>query len=388
MSKQKLMIVLGTRPEAIKLAPLVLAARARPEFEVVVCNTGQHREMCAQVLGLFGVRADLDLAVMKPRQTLTDITAAVLPALGAVLDAHQPDWLIVQGDTTTTFAAALTGFYHRIKVAHVEAGLRTGNPYSPYPEEMNRLLVSRLAALHFPPLPANADHLYREGVAPEVVAVTGNTGIDALKWLVARFADEPALLAQAQQALDATGLPCLQADAGAPLTLITGHRRESFGPGFLAICQAIAELARRHPERHFVYPLHPNPAVRDTVERELGGGNLTNVHLIAPLDYLPFVRLMARAELILTDSGGVQEEAPSLGKRVAVMRECTERGEGMATGLVRLSGADRQRIVAAAEAAYSGAWPADGSSDVYGDGHACERILARLLAYAGVEGAP
>lgn len=382
-TKRTLLIVLGTRPEAIKLAPLILAARRTPGFEVVVVNTGQHAQMCAQVLGLFGIQAEVDLAVMKPRQTLTDITSAVLPALGAVLEAQQPDWLIVQGDTTTTFAAALAGFYHRVQVAHVEAGLRTGDPYSPYPEEMNRRLVTSLATLHFPPLASNADNLEREGVAAERITITGNTGIDALKWLVARFADEPALLAQAQAVLDATGVPALRADSAQALTLITGHRRESFGPGFVAICQAIAELAQRHPQRQFVYPVHPNPAVRDTVFRELGG-ELPNVHLIEPLDYLPFVRLMSRAELILTDSGGVQEEAPSLGKRVVVMRDCTERAEGVTAGLVRLTGADRGRIVAAAEDAYAGTWPEEaGGSDVYGDGRASERILAALAAWAG-----
>jgi UDP-N-acetylglucosamine 2-epimerase (non-hydrolysing) len=376
----KLLVVLGTRPEAIKLAPLVLAARERPGFHVTVCTTGQHADMCASVLGLFEIVPDVDLAVMRPGQSLTELTTSVLEAMRPLLERERPHWLVVQGDTTSAFVAALAAFYQKISVAHVEAGLRTGNIYAPWPEEMNRKLITDIARLHFAPLQSNADNLRHEGVELNRIAVTGNTGIDALKWLVRRLGDNPILRNRAQATLDATGLACLRTDAAARIVLITAHRRESFGPGFVAICQAIAELAVRFPDRHFVYPVHPNPTVRDVVSRELGGLRLPNVHLIDPLDYLPFVLLMSRAELVLTDSGGIQEEAPSLGARVVVMREMTERAEGMNTGLVRLAGANRDRITAHVVDALTGAWLAGREGrDVYGDGHASERILDTIL---------
>jgi len=377
----KLFVVLGTRPEAIKLAPLILAARASPDVEVTVCNTGQHADMCHAALSVFGIQPDLDLGIMKPRQSLTEVTAAVLSALAPLLAARSSDWLVAQGDTTTAFAAALAGFYARVPVAHVEAGLRTGNVDAPWPEEMNRRLITGLASIHFAPLASNAACLSREGVAANRIHVTGNTGIDAVKWLIRRLEEDRETTARADAALAATGVDCLRAGSTAPIVLITGHRRENVGEGFAAICAGIAALARRFPDRHFVYPLHPNPAVRDTVTGLLGTSALANVHLVEPLDYLPFVRLMARAELILTDSGGIQEEGPSIGKRVIVLRAVTERPEALATGLVRLSGTHSQRIIEAGSDALSGRWPAPArGSDVYGDGRATGRILAVLLA--------
>jgi UDP-N-acetylglucosamine 2-epimerase (non-hydrolysing) len=374
-------IVLGTRPEAIKLAPVVLAARARPEFHVTVYNTGQHGDLCHDVLALFGIVADADLAVMTSRQNLTDLTVSVLQAMQRELVVHRPDWLLVQGDTTTAFASTLAAFYQKISVAHVEAGLRTGDIYSPWPEELNRRLITRIARLHFAPVASNAKNLRHEGVEPACVVVSGNTGIDALKWLVRRLGEDADLRSRAQAMLDATGVPCLQDASDRRIVLITAHRRESFGAGMLAICHAIAKLAEQFPDRQFVYPVHPNPAVRDTVFGELGsGGRFANVHLIEPLEYLPFVLLMSRAELILSDSGGVQEEAPSLGTRVIVMRDVTERAEGIETGLVRLAGTNQDRILQFAAEALTGAWVSQRKGhDVYGDGRAAERIVEAIL---------
>jgi len=384
----RVMVVLGTRPEAIKLAPLVLAARRREDMDVVLCNTGQHREMSAQVLELFGLEPDIDLDIMRQQQTLTDVTVSILTGLHPHLERLKPDWLIVQGDTTTTFASALAAFYQKVSVAHVEAGLRTGNIYAPWPEEMNRRLVSEIAALHFPPTPASADNLRREGFADENVLVTGNTGIDALKWLVARLADDASLRDRARKAQMASGVPASAASCARPYVLITGHRRESFGPGFEAICEAIGELADRFGDHDFIYPVHPNPMVRETVFAKLGAGRHPNVYLVQPLDYLPFVDLMSRSALILTDSGGVQEEAPSLGKRVVVLRDVTERMEGLETGLIHLAGTNRQKIVSFVGDALSGQWlaPTEGC-DVYGDGGASERILNRLAAHANMTSA-
>jgi UDP-N-acetylglucosamine 2-epimerase (non-hydrolysing) len=378
MARKKLCIVFGTRPEAIKLAPLMLAARELGDVETIACNTGQHRELTAQVLGLFSIVPQVDLDIMQHQQSLADVTMAILARLQPVLELHRPDWVVVQGDTTTTFAAALAAFYQKIPIAHVEAGLRTGNIYSPWPEEMNRRLVSNLATLHFPPTSAAAENLMREGVDRAQVMVTGNTGIDALKILVARMAADKSLHGKAIAALTALGVPT----GTRPLVLITGHRRESFGEGLESICRAIAELAIHYPDHDFVYPVHPNPKVRDTVQERLGNGRRDNVYLVPPLEYLPFIELMARSQLILTDSGGVQEEGPSLGKRVIVLRELTERGEGLETGLIRLAGTNTERIIAAAVDALSGKWaaPSDGR-DVYGDGEASARILDRIRAW-------
>jgi UDP-N-acetylglucosamine 2-epimerase (non-hydrolysing) len=375
-------IVLGTRPEAIKLAPVVLAALARPELTVRVYNTGQHGDLCRDSLALFDIVADVDLAVMTKRQNLTDLTVSVLQAMQRELMVHRPDWLLVQGDTTTAFASTLAAFYQKIPVAHVEAGLRTGDIYSPWPEEVNRSVITRVARLHFAPVASNADNLRHEGVAAANILVSGNTGIDALKWLVRRLGEDAGLRSRAQAMLDATGVPCLRDPTNRSIVLITAHRRESFGTGIRAICCAIASLAERFPDRHFVYPVHPNPEVREAVFGELGlGGRFANVHLIEPLEYLPFVLLMSRAELILSDSGGVQEEAPSLGVRIIVMRDVTERAEGIDTQLVRLAGTDRNRIVQYAVDALSGAWSAQlQGCDIYGDGRASERIVDAILA--------
>jgi UDP-N-acetylglucosamine 2-epimerase len=378
-----LFVVLGTRPEAIKLAPVVLAAREQAGTRVTVCNTGQHADMSASVLDLFGISPDIDLALMVPRQRLTNLTAAVLNALLQPLEEVRPDWLIVQGDTTSAFAAALAAFYQKIPVAHVEAGLRTGNVYAPWPEEMNRKLIAGIASMHFAPVASNADNLRREGVDPQRIVVTGNTGIDALKWLVGRLAEDRNLNVRARSMLVAAGLGRLGLE-DSRVVLITAHRRESFGPGLAAICEAIATLAQRFPDRDFVYPMHPNPQVRDAVCGTLGRVPRSNIHLIEPLDYLPFVLLMSRAELVLTDSGGIQEEAPSLGVRAVVMREVTERSEGLGTGFVRLAGTDSERIVAHATDALTDRWrPGCRPSDVYGEGQAAQMIVATLLGARG-----
>ncbi|ATG91313.1 non-hydrolyzing UDP-N-acetylglucosamine 2-epimerase [Methylomonas koyamae] len=384
MSAEKTVLaVLGTRPEAIKLSPLVLAGKQRKQFDFLVCNTGQHRQMSDQVLDLFGLQADFDLDVMRAEQTLTGITVDILTRMQDCLDRCRPDWVVVQGDTTTSFAAALAAFYRKIPVAHVEAGLRTGNIYAPWPEEMNRRLVSELATLHFPPTQSAAENLLREGIAPDRMLVTGNTGIDALKGLVKRLADDAMLRDRAANLLNAAGLKTGSWSQGRPYVLVTCHRRESFGAGLEAICTAVLRLANRFPGYDFIYPVHPNPRVRETVNRLLATG-IANVQLIEPLEYLPFVRLMAEAELILTDSGGVQEEAPSLGKRVVVLRDETERTEGLETGLIRLAGTDPEKVVGFALDALEGRWPLADSADVYGDGRASERIIDAIAAHSSL----
>ncbi len=363
----KVMVVFGTRPEAIKMAPVVRALRQRQDIRVQVVVTAQHRRMLDQVLELFGITPDVDLDIMREAQRLPDLTARILQAMAPVLDDLAPDLMLVHGDTTTTLAAALSGFYARVPVAHVEAGLRTGDMHSPWPEEMNRRLVAPLCALHFPPTGRARDNLLAEGISASSVHVTGNTVIDALLHVDARLQSDAAIR---------TGIEAdfsfLSRDRR--LLLVTGHRRENFGPGFERICRAIARLAERE-DVEVVYPVHLNPRVQQTVMPLLSGRD--NVHLIEPLDYLPFVYLMRRAELILTDSGGVQEEAPSLGKPVLVMRENTERPEAVEAGTVLLVGTDEDAIVAAANrllddpAAYSRMSLAH---NPYGDGNAAERI--------------
>lgn len=374
MTKKKICVVFGTRPEAIKLAPLILAMRDSHWAEPVVCNTGQHREMTAQVLDIFGITSDIDLNIMRPSQTLSEVTAEVLTRIGPVLEKCRPDWVVVQGDTTTTFAGALAAYYQRIPVAHVEAGLRSHDIYSPWPEEMNRRLVSEIACLHFPPTEGACNHLLSEGVASEAITVTGNTGIDALKILVRRLARDSGMQSRARAGLAAAGVPM----KARPMVLITGHRRESFGEGFESICAAIRILARRYPEYDFIYPVHPNPNVRETVYGRLGADALDNMYLIEPLGYLSFVLLMAESRLILTDSGGVQEEAPSLGKRVIVLRDLTERSEGLSSGLVRLAGTRTDTIVKFATDALDGRWSETLGLDIYGDGQASARILEKI----------
>ncbi|GGD87461.1 non-hydrolyzing UDP-N-acetylglucosamine 2-epimerase [Caballeronia grimmiae] len=370
---KKLLLAFGTRPEAIKMAPLVKRLARDSGFECRVCVTGQHREMLDQVLALFDIRPDFDLNIMKRGQDLFDVTSAILAGMRDVLATYRPDMVLVHGDTTTTMATTLAAFYQRISVGHVEAGLRTGNLASPWPEEANRKLTGALAALHFAPTERARHNLLAEGIDDDKIVVTGNTVIDALLQVGARLSNDADLCAVAEREL-----PSLA--PGRRLVLVTGHRRESFGGGFERICSALAQIAHASPDVDIVYPVHLNPNVREPVNRLLTG--ITNVHLIEPLDYLPFVRLMDRADVILTDSGGIQEEAPSLNKPVLVMRETTERQEAVDAGVVKLVGTDADAIVenvmhllrdADAYAAMSrGANP-------YGDGRACDRIADALL---------
>ena len=373
-ARRKITCIFGTRPEAVKLCPVVLALRARPEVETRVCVTAQHRQMLDQALEVFGVTPDTDLDLMQPDQTLAGLTARAVAALDEYLARERPDVILVQGDTTTVFAAALAAYYQRVAVGHVEAGLRTFNKYSPFPEEMNRAMTSRIADWHFAPTEGARRNLLCEGVPPERIYVTGNTVIDALEFAVARIRERRP---------EVPGLPAGLMDDGRPLVLITGHRRENFGAGFESICRAVAELAGRFPQVAFVYPVHLNPNVRGPVFRALG--RRANVHLIEPLSYLPFVALMDRATLLLTDSGGAQEEAPSLGKPVLVMRDTTERPEAVAAGVARLVGADADRITAEVAALLTD--PAARAAMVsqvnpYGDGKASGRIVSVLLGEA------
>ncbi|MHC0510523.1 non-hydrolyzing UDP-N-acetylglucosamine 2-epimerase [Achromobacter aegrifaciens] len=327
----KILTVFGTRPEAIKMAPLVHALAKDPAIDARVCVTAQHREMLDQVLALFEIQPDFDLNIMRPGQDITDVMCSILTGLRKVFAEYRPDYILVHGDTATTLAASLAAYYQRIPVGHVEAGLRTGNIYSPWPEEANRKLTGALANLHFAPTATSQQNLVREGIPPDTIFVTGNTVIDALLWVRRKLAEDQELRRQT-----ASKLAFLNPDR--KVVLITGHRRESFGAGFERICQAIATAARQFPACDFVYPVHLNPNVREPVNRLLTG--LNNVYLIEPQDYLPFVYLMDYAHIILTDSGGIQEEAPSLGKPVLVMRDTTERPEAVAAGTVRLVGTD------------------------------------------------
>lgn len=370
--KQKVLLTFGTRPEAIKMAPLVRRLQRDADFECQVCVTGQHREMLDQVLDLFAITPDFDLNVMKPGQDLYDVTTSILSGMRGVLERAQPDMVLVHGDTTTTMAATLAAFYKRIPVGHVEAGLRTGNLLSPWPEEANRTLTGALASVHFAPTSRARQNLLDEGTRDESIVVTGNTVIDALLHVRERLASDARLRAEAQ-----SGLPKLQADRR--LILVTGHRRESFGDGFERICTALAQLAHAYPDVDIVYPVHLNPSVREPVNRLLTG--IANVHLIEPLDYLPFVSLMDRSHLILTDSGGIQEEAPSLCKPVLVMRDTTERQEAIDAGVVQLVGTDVRAIVGGVahllddHASYAAMSRGD---NPYGDGLACDRIAQAL----------
>lgn len=336
---KKVMVVFGTRPEAIKMAPVVKALKAEPSLEVKVCVTAQHRQMLDQVMEIFGLTADFDLNVMAPNQTLGDVTCKVLKGMDGVFAQWKPDMILVQGDTTTVMAAALAAFYHKIEVGHVEAGLRTGNIYSPWPEEMNRLIAGCMATQHYAPTPRSRDNLLRENKDPKTVFVTGNTVIDALQEAVKIMDGDAALTAKLS-----AQFPFL--DPAKRLVLVTGHRRENFGDGFIHICNAIARVASRK-DVQVVYPMHMNPNVRKPVTESLG--HLDNVHLIEPLDYLSFLYMMRKSYLIMTDSGGVQEEAPSLGKPVIVMRDTTERPEAVEAGTVILAGTETDAMACAAE---------------------------------------
>ena len=368
----KVLTVFGTRPEAIKMAPLVHALAKDPHFEAKVCVTAQHREMLDQVLKLFSIVPEYDLNIMQPGQGLTEITCRILEGLKPVLESFKPDVVLVHGDTTTTMAASLAAFYQRIPVGHVEAGLRTGDLSSPWPEEGNRTLTGHLATYHFAPTETSRQNLLRENIADNRIAVTGNTVIDALFWVRDRVLSDEALRNELTQRY-----PFLA--NGKKMILVTGHRRESFGRGFEQICHALAEIAANNPDVQIVYPVHLNPNVSEPVKRILG--HVENVMLIEPQDYLPFVWLMNRAWLILTDSGGIQEEAPSLGKPVLVMRDMTERPEAVSAGTVCLVGTDSQRIVNEVtrllqdESAYQAMSRAH---NPYGDGQAWHRILSAL----------
>ncbi|MGL4486021.1 MAG: non-hydrolyzing UDP-N-acetylglucosamine 2-epimerase [Yersinia sp. (in: enterobacteria)] len=368
----KVLTVFGTRPEAIKMAPLVHALAQDEAFESKVCVTAQHREMLDQVLRLFEIQSDYDLDIMRSGQDLTEITCRILEGLKPVLAEFKPDVILVHGDTTTTLSTSLAAFYHRISVGHVEAGLRTGNLNSPWPEEANRQLTGHLAMYHFAPTENSRQNLLRERVPDSRIFVTGNTVIDALFWVRDRIMNNSDLKASL-----AENYPFL--NTSKKMILVTGHRRESFGDGFERICSALAEIALKHPDVQVVYPVHLNPNVSEPVNRILK--DIDNIILIDPQDYLPFVYLMAHAYLILTDSGGIQEEAPSLGKPVLVMRDTTERPEAVDSGTVLLVGTDTDKIVNAVtslltdESAY---YHMTRAHNPYGDGHACQRILEAL----------
>lgn len=368
----KVLTVFGTRPEAIKMAPLVHALAKDPYFEAKVCVTAQHREMLDQVLNLFSIVPDYDLDIMQPGQGLTEITCRILEGLKPILESFKPDVVLVHGDTTTTIAASLAAFYQRIPVGHVEAGLRTGDLSSPWPEEANRTLTGHLAMYHFSPTQNARQNLLRENIPDKQIFVTGNTVIDALFWVRDTVLNNDNLHSEL-----AARYPVL--DESKKLVLVTGHRRESFGQGFEQICHALVDIAAKHQDVQIVYPVHLNPNVSEPVNRILG--HVKNIILIEPQDYLPFLWLMTHAWLILTDSGGIQEEAPSLGKPVLVMRETTERPEAIEAGTVRLVGTDRQRIVEEVTHLLkdNDAWQAmSRAHNPYGDGQACERILHAL----------
>ncbi len=373
------MLIFGTRPEAIKMAPLVKAFQARADqFETIVTVTGQHRQMLDQVLDLFEITPDYDLDIMKPGQDLFDVTSRVLTGMRDVLDRAKPDLGLVHGDTSTSTAAALAAFYRQIPVGHVEAGLRTGDIYSPWPEEMNRLITSRIATLNFSPTEQARQNLLCENVAPEKITVTGNTVIDALQMVVDKIENTPGLEDEVKRQIKDSGYDLGLQDSGRRLILITGHRRENFGNGFMRICHAIRELAAKYPDVDLLYPMHLNPNVRKPIAEVFSGNTPANVHFIEPLEYLPFVYLQKRSYLILTDSGGIQEEAPSLGKPVLVMREVTERPEALEAGTIRLVGTDDRKIVDEAsrfldDAAYYHANSL--IANPYGDGQACSRII-------------
>ena len=368
MSK-KILTVFGTRPEAIKMAPLVHALAADNRFDSKVCVTAQHREMLDQVLDLFEIEPDFDLNIMKPGQTLNDVTTSILVGLKPVLESFKPDVVLVHGDTATTFAAALAAYYQHIKVGHVEAGLRTGNIYSPWPEEANRKLTSAITNYHFAPTAGSKENLLKEGVAESDITVTGNTVIDALFWVRKKLQEDQSLTVSL--AADFEFL-----DPDKKLILVTGHRRESFGGGFERICEALRQIATMHPQAQILYPVHLNPNVQEPVNRLLN--DLDNIFLIEPQQYLPFCYLMDRSTIILTDSGGIQEEAPSLGKPVLVMRDTTERPEAIDAGTVRLVGADIELIVRQVDILLSDSKEYKLMSfahNPYGDGLACCRIL-------------
>jgi len=377
----QILSIFGTRPEAIKMAPILKRLAQDPRFRSRICVTGQHRQMLDQVLSLFGITPDIDLEIMRPGQDLFDITSRTLVRLRDVISTQKPDLILVQGDTSTCFVASLAAFYLDVPVGHVEAGLRTGDIKAPFPEEANRQMTSRLAALHFAPTKRARDNLLAEGIPSHRIHVTGNTVIDALLTVKDNLKED--------HLTGAFGSARSVIEAQLPYVLVTGHRRENFGPGFREICRAIARLAENRPELHFIYPVHLNPNVQKPVREILAGRE--NIHLIPPLDYRPFVLAMDRARLILTDSGGVQEEAPSLGKPVLVMRETTERPEAVSAGTVILVGTNQEKIIAQVERLLDD--PAHyqrmaARHNPYGDGRAAERIIAVLSGKTMPKDAP
>ena len=378
------MLVFGTRPEAIKMAPLVKEFQKHPEtFKTVVCVTGQHRQMLDQVLQLFEITPDYDLNIMKQGQDLYDVTARVLTGMRDVLKEAQPDVVLVHGDTTTSTAAAIAAFYQQIPVGHVEAGLRTHNIYSPWPEEMNRQITGRIATYNFAPTPLSKANLLHEAVAEESITVTGNTVIDALYWVVNKIKEDNALNDELKALLAQAGYDVTRLDGGKKLVLITGHRRENFGDGFINMCTAIRDLTQKYPDVDFVYPMHLNPNVRKPIHEVFGEdlSNLGNMFFIEPLEYLSFVYLMEKSNIVLTDSGGIQEEAPGLGKPVLVMRDTTERPEALEAGTVKLVGTDYNKIVAEVSQLLDNQAHYDAMSKAvnpYGDGLACGRIVDAL----------
>lgn len=381
---KKIMLVFGTRPEAIKMAPLVKAFQGcSSDFETVVCVTGQHREMLDQVLEIFEIKPDYDLNIMKQGQDLYDVTSRVLLGMRDVLKEVKPDVVLVHGDTTTSTASALAAFYQQIPVGHVEAGLRTHNIYSPWPEEMNRLITGRIATYNFSPTPLSRQNLVDEGVNDKCITVTGNTVIDALYMVVDKIKSNESMSTRLANELRGAGYDVNRLDGKRRLVLITGHRRENFGDGFLNICRAIKALSERYPDVDFVYPMHLNPNVRKPIHEIFGEdlSNLGNLFFIEPLEYLSFVFLMEKADAVLTDSGGIQEEAPGLGKPVLVMRDTTERPEALDAGTVKLVGTDYDLIVNNVAMLLDDAEAYDRMSKAvnpYGDGKACERIINAL----------
>ena len=378
---KKIMLVFGTRPEAIKMAPLVKAFQARKdEFETIVCITGQHREMLDQVLSLFDIKPDFDLNIMKQGQDLYDVTSRVLLGMRDVFKTCVPDILFVHGDTTTSTAAALAAFYHQIPVAHVEAGLRTGNIYSPWPEEMNRLITGRIATYNLSPTKLSRENLLRENVSDSKIVVTGNTVIDALHWVTNKINNDKNLNVNLAKELVTKGYDVSRLANSRRLILITGHRRENFGEGFHNICNALKTLSEKYPDVDFVYPMHLNPNVRRPIHEVFGEdlSNLGNMFFIEPLEYLMFIFLMEKSDIVLTDSGGIQEEAPGLGKPVLVMRDTTERPEALEAGTVKLVGTDYNAIVDNVSLLLNDREAYERMSHAvnpYGDGKACGRII-------------
>jgi len=398
---KKILLVFGTRPEAIKMAPLVNEFKKYPEcFETVVCVTGQHRQMLDQVLSLFEITPDFDLDIMQPDQDLYDITSRVLTGLRDILKQVQPDLVFVHGDTTTSMATSLAAYYQQMPVAHIEAGLRTHNKYSPWPEEINRQITSRIATFNFCPTTLSKENLVNENIPESSIQVTGNTVIDALKWVVNRFENSYEMDCSIKTSIKKDGYDVDRLEGNRRLVLITGHRRENFGDGFINICRSIKMLAEKYPDVDFVYPVHLNPNVRISVHQvfginaiadsssldkyEITTDNVSNVFLINPLDYLPFIYLMNKSYFLLTDSGGIQEEAPGLGKPVLVMRDTTERPEAVSAGTVLLVGTDPQKIQYSVSALLENEsiyMSMSKAVNPYGDGLASERIVSFFLNY-------